>query len=85
MQATEAPRRFSDVPSLDSAITLAVERAGGDAGDAGDLRAAWDRLADDSRGRLARLRYDAANPRCRCADGGERAGERCARCFGVPR
>ncbi len=66
------------------AVAQAVERESGDVDDARDLLSAWERLAADSDGRLDRLRYEAANPRCGCADGGDREhGPRCGRCYGV--
>ncbi len=65
-------------------VAEAVERAGGDWDDVRDLAAQWERLATDADGRLARLRYDAAHPRCTCVDGGDRGhGTRCGRCHGV--
>jgi hypothetical protein len=68
---------------LTVAIVLAVRRAGGTPEDRQDLIAAWQRLADDRRGRAARLRYDAAHPRCRCVDRPELIARRCGRCNGL--
>lgn len=73
-------------PKVLSAIGRAVEAQGGDLEDALDLAAVWERLAADRHGRLARLRYDAANPRCSCADSGVPDPEgRCERCHGTTR
>lgn len=67
--------------SILRAIGEAVEKAGGDLDDALDLLAVWERLAADKRGRADRLRYEAANPTCRCADGGiPGSTDRCERC-----
>jgi hypothetical protein len=67
------------------AIGAAVELQGGDLDDARDLVQTWERLHDDRRGRIARLRYDASHARCTCAHGNddETPGPRCARCHGV--
>lgn len=65
------------------AIGKAVQRAGGDITDADDLVGVWKRLEADQRGRVDRMRFDAANTRCSCADGGwDAVGGRCDRCFG---
>lgn len=66
------------------AIASAVERQGGDMDDVDDLIACWERLCGDQHGRVDRLRHDAANGVCRCADGG-RADDhgRCERCAGI--
>lgn len=70
--------------SLVAAAARAVEAEGGDMDDVQDLVEVWERLAADKHGRVARLRYEAANPRCRCADGGDREhGPSCGRCQGV--
>lgn len=70
--------------SLITAIARAVEREGGDLDDVRDLLEVWERLAADQHGRLDRLRYEAANPPCSCADGGKVAtNKRCERCHGV--
>jgi hypothetical protein len=71
-------------PEILTAIGRAVERQGGDLDDALDLASVWERLAADPHGRLARLRHDAANPGCSCADGGslDSAGH-CERCYRV--
>lgn len=70
--------------SLAKAIADAVDAEGGDAQDARGLAATWERLQADQHGRLDRLRYDAAHPRCCCVDGRllEDAG-RCGRCYGA--
>jgi hypothetical protein len=52
--------------------------------DVRDLLQVWERLAADKHGRLDRLRHEAANPRCHCADGGTHGGGgRCERCYGI--
>ena len=66
-----------------AAIALAVARAGGDVDDARDLAAAWERMERDWEPRVDRIRYEAARPRCCCADEpvlGEDG--RCSRCYG---
>jgi hypothetical protein len=69
--------------ALVGAIARAVEREGGDMADVVDLVQAWERLEADARGRLARLRAEAASPRCRCATAAARLSDgRCSRCFG---
>ncbi len=67
------------------AICDAVEAQGGNQEDAEDILDVWQRIHGDKHGRAARLRYDAANPTCRCADGGvpTTADDRCERCCGI--
>lgn len=69
--------------SLVVAVAQAVERQGGDIQDVEDLLAVWERLVADKHGRAARLHHEAANPPCRCADGGDGEGDCCDRCYGV--
>jgi hypothetical protein len=71
-------------PEIIDAIGQAVEAQGGDLDDALDLAATWERLHAYQGGRADRLRYEAANPVCRCADGGkpEEGDQRCGRCCG---
>lgn len=71
-------------PEIIAAIGEAVEAQNGTLADALDLAQTWERLAADRRGWLARLRYDAAHPRCSCVDGGATDGAgRCERCAGL--
>jgi hypothetical protein len=66
------------------AVARAVEAAGGDMDDVDDLLAVWQRQAADKRGKVERMRYEAANPRCSCADGGvANGGDRCERCYAL--
>ncbi len=65
-------------------IAIAVEKQGGDMDDVDDLVEVWARLHVDPLARVDRLRYEAARPVCRCADGGKSAPEpRCQRCHGI--
>jgi hypothetical protein len=70
-----------------NAIGRAVQKVGGDLIDAGDLVAAWERLEADTRGRVERMRYEAAHVRCCCADDPDPVSRdgRCSRCWGWPR
>ena len=69
--------------ALDSHLIAAVERHGGDRADALDLARSWERLRADRGGRMDRLRFDAAHPRCCCVNGGEPGEDgRCSRCWG---
>jgi hypothetical protein len=54
--------------TLIRAIANAVEAEGGDMEDVHNLIGVWERLATDARGRVDRLRYEAAHPP-RCRDG----------------
>jgi hypothetical protein len=72
-------------PEIIVAIGEAVEAQNGTLADALDLAQTWERLAADKRGRVDRLRYDAAHPRCSCADGGASDDGRCERCAGLIR
>jgi hypothetical protein len=77
------------------AIAGVVQDAGGDQDDAESLAAVWERLEADAGGRVARLRYEAANPSCCCtspalSDERGRRGRRgridparCERCLGT--
>ncbi|MCW3064779.1 MAG: hypothetical protein JWN32_1951 [Solirubrobacterales bacterium] len=67
------------------AIAEAVAAQGGDMDDVDDLVACWERVYGDRAGRVDRLRYDAENAPCRCADGGvaDDGGGRCGRCCGL--
>ena len=47
--------------SLIVAVARAVERHGGDLEDVRDPRDVWERIEADPRGRVDRLRYEAAN------------------------
>jgi hypothetical protein len=68
------------------AIVIAVESQGGDIADVQDLAATWERLHADERGRTARLRFEAARPRCGCVDNGVAgSADRCERCYGLIR
>jgi hypothetical protein len=67
------------------AIAAAVEKHGGTMDDVDDLIAVWERLAVEQGARADRMRYEAANRRCTCTDGGlAESGDRCERCCGVP-
>ena len=65
------------------AIGRAVQDAGGDMQDVDDLVATWQRLERDWEPRVDRMRYEAARPRCCCADEPALGRDgRCERCFG---
>jgi hypothetical protein len=65
------------------AIGRAVHQAGGQMTDVDDLVAVWQRLAADRTGRVDRMRAEASDVDCGCADGGEaRPDGRCNRCYG---
>lgn len=68
-------------PSLTNAIAAAVARSGGDATDFADLCAVWRDVSIDTSRRAAAICGAVARARCRCADGGDPNGGRCARCY----
>lgn len=73
----------ADLPAgLAAAIEEAVRRHGGDADDARELAQVWRRVSIDTERRAAAIRSSVARARCRCADGGDFNGHRCARCYG---
>lgn len=74
---------WPEYADLARAIDSAVERAGGDGGDARDLAEVWERATRDCERRAGGIRATVRAHRCSCADGGHAGADgRCERCIG---